>query len=50
MDLVDRSAIASLHAAAHRHRAVYLNCLWSKALSRIAALFTVHARRTVPCG
>ena len=49
MDLIDRSAIPALHAAARHHRAVYLGCLWSKAVSRIAALFAVHTRRTVPC-
>ncbi|MGH8669390.1 MAG: hypothetical protein ACREUN_10230 [Burkholderiales bacterium] len=49
MDLVDRSVIPSLHAAARRHRSVYVSCLLKKAFARVAALFTIHAHRTAPC-
>ena len=39
MDLVDRTAIASLHAAARRHRSVYVSCLFKMLVGR----------RTAPC-
>jgi hypothetical protein len=42
MDLVDRSAIPTLHDAARRHRAAYLRCLFANFRTRLAGLF--HAR------
>jgi hypothetical protein len=49
MDLFDRSAIPSLHAAARRHRSVYVSCLFTKAVSRLQALFAFQPRQTAPC-
>lgn len=49
MDLVDRSAIAALHAAARRHRAVYLSCLFTSLASWLGGLFTSRAPSSVPC-
>jgi hypothetical protein len=39
MDLIDRSAIPSLHAAARRHRSVYVSCLFRM----------LFGHRTAPC-
>jgi hypothetical protein len=50
MDLVDRSTIPGLHAAARRHRSVYVSCLFSRWAAGVASLFTERpAPRTVPC-
>ena len=50
MDLVDRSAIPGLHAAARRNRSVYVSCIFSSWASGVAGLFTERpAPRTVPC-
>jgi hypothetical protein len=45
MDLVDRSAIPVLHAAARRHRSLYLSCLFAS----LRAWFARSPVRTVPC-
>ena len=50
MDLVDRSTIPSLHAAARHHRSVYVSCLFARLAAGIARLFTERpAPRTAPC-
>jgi len=50
MDLVDRSVIPSLHAAARHHRAVYLNCLFATWAAAIARLFSERpTTRAAPC-
>ena len=48
--VIDRSTIPVLHAAARRHRSVYVSCLVSRLTAGIANLF--HSRptaRTAPC-
>ncbi len=50
MDVIDRSAIPALHAAARRHRSAYVSCLVSRLTAGLASLF--HSRptaRTAPC-
>ena len=50
MDVIDRSVIPSLHAAARHHRSVYLSCLLTRLASGIASLFSERpAQRAVPC-
>ena len=50
MDLIDRSAIPSLHAAARRHRSIYVSCLFSRWAAGVASLFTERpAPRTAAC-
>jgi hypothetical protein len=50
MDLVDRSAIPALHAAARRHRAVYVSCLLARLAAGFGSLFTERPTpRTAPC-
>jgi len=50
MDLVDRSTIPTLHAAARRHRSIYVGCLFARLAAGIGSLFTERpAPRTAPC-
>ena len=50
MDLIDRSASPSLHAAARRQRSVYVSCLFTNLANRVVSLFHVRPVRTAPCG
>jgi hypothetical protein len=45
MDLIDRSAIPALHAAARRHRSRYIGCL----LASLKAWLVRAPVRAVPC-
>lgn len=45
MDLIDRSAIPTLHAAARRHRSQYLACL----VASLKAWLVRAPVRAVPC-
>jgi hypothetical protein len=50
MDLIDRSTIPGLHAAARRHRSVYVSCLISRFSTAIGNLVKSRAApRTAPC-
>jgi len=50
MDLIDRSTLPSIHAAARHHRSVYLSCLLARVASGIASLLSERpAQRAVPC-
>ena len=50
MNVIDRSVISDIHAAARRHRAVYLGCLFTSLRNRLAGLLHNRAAtRTAPC-
>jgi hypothetical protein len=49
MEAIDRSAIPAIHAAARRHRAVYVGCLFNKLVTRVAARLSIPTYRTAPC-
>jgi hypothetical protein len=50
MDSIDRSTIATLHAAARHHRAVYVGCLVARLAAALGRFFTERpAPRTAPC-
>lgn len=50
MDMIDRSTIPTLQAAARQHRAVYVSCLVTRLAAALASFFTERpAPRTVPC-
>ena len=50
MDLVDRSTIPNLHAAARRHRSEYVSCLFGQFKINFLNLFRVRpAPRTAAC-
>ena len=50
MDLVDRSTIPVLHAAARRHRSLYVSCLFARLAAGLGSLFTERPTpRTAPC-
>ena len=50
MDIIDRSTIPTLHAAARHHRAVYVGCLVTRLARALGSFFAERpAPRTVPC-
>ena len=50
MDIIDRSIIPDLQAAARRHRAAYLGCLFVSFKNRLSSLLHVGSRRTIAWG
>ncbi|HKX37474.1 MAG TPA: hypothetical protein VJN20_02345 [Burkholderiales bacterium] len=50
MDIIDRSIIPDLQAAARRHRAAYLGCLFASFRTRLSGLLYAGSRRTIAWG
>ena len=50
MDIIDRSIIPGLQAAARRHRAAYLGCLFASLRNRLSGLLHAGSRRTIAWG
>ena len=49
MDVIDRSAIPDLHAAARRHRSVYVACLFNRLVAAVLNAFKTRVPQTAPC-
>jgi hypothetical protein len=50
MDLIDRTAIPSLHAAARHHRSVHVGCLLTSFKAWLGSFFHAHpATRSAGC-